>query len=286
MSWKEKQDAKLSTLATDGPNILTIQEPLVSSISYTRMYPEQMLWACTETKKREEEEHTVWRKWVKNQIRKPPSYVLSQDDWAWPHILNLHLLQLQPVHAEELERFLPELARRCHNPFTNKTFCGDSSGQVMTKKSICQIELFVQRVFGGGGGAEDPKSALNSRDLSQNNFHPGQTPITNIIHIQLLRETNVSSSGLPHSDELVELKEGSWPDLWLLLSGQLACQPKMAPKGPLHNIDGFIDRPNKDDCPFLLTGDVKKPCDINTNLAFLMWNMWYVCDYIFIVKNV
>ena len=176
MSWKEKQDAKLSTLATDGPNILTIQEPLVSSISYTRMYPEQMLWACTETKKREEEEHTVWRKWVKNQIRKPPSYVLSQDDWAWPHILNLHLLQLQPVHAEELERFLPELARRCHHPFTNKTFCGDSSGQVMTKKWICQIELFVQRVFGGGGGAEDPKSALNSRDLSQNNFHPGRNP--------------------------------------------------------------------------------------------------------------
>ena len=62
-SWKEKQDAKLSMLATDGPNILTIQEPLVSSISYTRMYPEQMLWACTETKKKEEEQ-TVWRKWV------------------------------------------------------------------------------------------------------------------------------------------------------------------------------------------------------------------------------
>jgi len=63
MAWKDKQDAKLSTLATDGPNILTIQEPLVSSISYTRMYPEQMLWACTETKKRDEEEdQTVWRK--------------------------------------------------------------------------------------------------------------------------------------------------------------------------------------------------------------------------------
>ena len=52
----------MSTLATDGPNILTIQEPLVSSISYTRMYPEQMLWACTETRKHEEEEQTVWRK--------------------------------------------------------------------------------------------------------------------------------------------------------------------------------------------------------------------------------
>ena len=72
MAWKEKQDAKLSTLATDGPNILTIQEPLVSSISYTRMYPEQMLWACTETKKHEEEEQTVWRKWVENQIQQPP----------------------------------------------------------------------------------------------------------------------------------------------------------------------------------------------------------------------
>jgi len=66
MAWKEKQDAKLSTLATDGPNILTIQEPLVSSISYTRMYPEQMLWACTETKKHEEEEQTVWRKMIEH----------------------------------------------------------------------------------------------------------------------------------------------------------------------------------------------------------------------------
>jgi len=64
-SWKEKQDAKLSMLATDGPNILTIQEPLVSSISYTRMYPEQMLWACTETKKKEEEQ-TVWRKMIEH----------------------------------------------------------------------------------------------------------------------------------------------------------------------------------------------------------------------------
>jgi len=63
MAWKEKQDAKLSTLATDGPNILTIQEPLVSSISYTRMYPEQMLWACTETPRREEPQ-TAWRKMV------------------------------------------------------------------------------------------------------------------------------------------------------------------------------------------------------------------------------
>merc|ERR1719237_1542247 len=66
LAWKEKQDAKLSTLATDGPNILTIQEPLVSSISYTRMYPEQMLWACTETRKREEEEQTVWRKMIEH----------------------------------------------------------------------------------------------------------------------------------------------------------------------------------------------------------------------------
>jgi len=67
MAWKDKQNAKLSTLATDGPNILTIQEPLVSSISYTRMYPEQMLWACTETKKRDEEEdQTVWRKMIEH----------------------------------------------------------------------------------------------------------------------------------------------------------------------------------------------------------------------------
>jgi len=63
--WGEKEEElkKLSTLATDGPNILTIQEPVVSSISYTRMYPEQMLWACTETPRREEPQ-TAWRKMV------------------------------------------------------------------------------------------------------------------------------------------------------------------------------------------------------------------------------
>jgi len=65
LPWGEKEEElkKLSTLATDGPNILTIQEPLVSSISYTRMYPEQMLWACTETPRREEPQ-TAWRKMV------------------------------------------------------------------------------------------------------------------------------------------------------------------------------------------------------------------------------
>ena len=58
--WNEaSDDKKLSTLATDGPNIITIQEPLISSISYTRMYPEQMLWACIETPKKEEEPN-VW----------------------------------------------------------------------------------------------------------------------------------------------------------------------------------------------------------------------------------
>ena len=50
---EQKDKAKLSTLVTDGPNILTIQEPLISSISYIRMYPEQMLWACTESPKLE-----------------------------------------------------------------------------------------------------------------------------------------------------------------------------------------------------------------------------------------
>jgi hypothetical protein len=60
--WKEQQENKrLSTLCTDGPNIITIQEPLVSSISYTRMYPEQMLWAMKEDPTREEEPN-VWRK--------------------------------------------------------------------------------------------------------------------------------------------------------------------------------------------------------------------------------
>lgn len=62
--WKEKNvNRKLSTLVTDGPNIITIQEPLISSISYIRMYPEQMLWACTESPKREDES-TVWQRMV------------------------------------------------------------------------------------------------------------------------------------------------------------------------------------------------------------------------------
>jgi len=63
--WREKSEyRKLSTLVTDGPNILTIQEPLISSISYVRMYPEQMLWACIETPKKEEEDESMWQKMV------------------------------------------------------------------------------------------------------------------------------------------------------------------------------------------------------------------------------
>ena len=52
---------------------------------------------------------------------------LSQDDRARPHVLYVHLLQLQPVHTEEPERRLPELAGRRHHPFTCNTFCRNSS---------------------------------------------------------------------------------------------------------------------------------------------------------------
>jgi len=48
---KEEKKTKLSMMATDMPNIITVQEPLISPISYARMYPEQMLWACPETPK-------------------------------------------------------------------------------------------------------------------------------------------------------------------------------------------------------------------------------------------
>eukprot|EP00092_Neocalanus_flemingeri_P074775 GFUD01092532.1.p1 GENE.GFUD01092532.1~~GFUD01092532.1.p1 ORF type:complete len:343 (-),score=50.56 GFUD01092532.1:225-1253(-) len=48
---KEKKKSKLSLMCTDMPNIITVQEPLISQISYARMYPEQMLWACPETPK-------------------------------------------------------------------------------------------------------------------------------------------------------------------------------------------------------------------------------------------
>ena len=43
---KLESTQKMSTLATDGPNIIFVQEPLISPISQIRMYPEQMLWAC------------------------------------------------------------------------------------------------------------------------------------------------------------------------------------------------------------------------------------------------
>ena len=36
--------------------------------------------------------------------------------------------------------------------------------------------------------------------------------------------------GLPHTDELVELKKESRQDLWILLLGQLGSQLKMAAK--------------------------------------------------------
>ena len=72
---------------------------------------------------------------------------------------------------------------------------------------------------------------------------------------------NLTFPGLPHSDEPIELKEESRQDLWFLLSRQLSSQDWSLP------VDGFIDWPNKDDCPSLLTGDVEKPCDI---LAFCM----------------
>ena len=40
-----RQYQRVSTLATDGPSIICVQEPLVSPVSQTRLYPEQMLWA-------------------------------------------------------------------------------------------------------------------------------------------------------------------------------------------------------------------------------------------------
>lgn len=36
----------LSTLCTDGPSIVFVQEPMISPISQARLYPEQMFWAC------------------------------------------------------------------------------------------------------------------------------------------------------------------------------------------------------------------------------------------------
>ena len=45
--WPERKEynGRFMTIATDGPNILTIQQPL-HNISHSRMYPEAMLAAC------------------------------------------------------------------------------------------------------------------------------------------------------------------------------------------------------------------------------------------------
>jgi len=61
---KKPLPTKVTTLATDMPNIITIKEPTVSSISFARMYPEQMLWACPETPKKKEE--FTWQSWSKS----------------------------------------------------------------------------------------------------------------------------------------------------------------------------------------------------------------------------
>ena len=91
-----------------------------------------------------------------------------------------------------------------------------------------------------------------------------RTISTQVILPSISSESVFLISGLPHSDEPIELKEKSRQDLWLLLSGQLSSQDwSLAVES---TIDGFIDWPNKDDCPSLLTGDVEKPCDID--LAF------------------
>eukprot|EP00092_Neocalanus_flemingeri_P001043 GFUD01001113.1.p1 GENE.GFUD01001113.1~~GFUD01001113.1.p1 ORF type:complete len:432 (+),score=63.12 GFUD01001113.1:46-1341(+) len=50
---ERKLKSKMSTYATDGPNIVTIEEPIISASSFVRMYPEQMLWACPSSTKQQ-----------------------------------------------------------------------------------------------------------------------------------------------------------------------------------------------------------------------------------------
>jgi len=42
-----KEDKELSTVTTDGPNVLSVQESSISDSYFARIYPEQMLFACT-----------------------------------------------------------------------------------------------------------------------------------------------------------------------------------------------------------------------------------------------
>ena len=45
-----------STVATDGPDIIAVQETLISDEYFARVYPEQMLWACPSSFKHQEDE--------------------------------------------------------------------------------------------------------------------------------------------------------------------------------------------------------------------------------------
>ena len=65
--------------------------------------------------------------------------MISQDDWTRPHILYVHLLQLQPVHAEEPQRRVSEPSGCCAHAL--KTLCRDSSWHV--RPNILSFETFL-----------------------------------------------------------------------------------------------------------------------------------------------
>jgi len=100
---KEKKKPKLSMMATDMPNIITVQEPLISPISYARMYPEQMLWACPETPK--EDKWDLWKK--KLSTRKSSTYYSNFNQFT----------QRSPLDAicQEPE-VMPPIKIEQHNP--------------------------------------------------------------------------------------------------------------------------------------------------------------------------
>jgi len=120
--WRENKlpPSKMSMLATDGPNILTIKEPLISSISYARMYPEQMLWACPESTTKNNGLFFSWSNWSKPSSSQEPfsNYEYSNFNQFSQRSLEDSYKNLpavmeptQPTNTHEEEPSMPSMLR-------------------------------------------------------------------------------------------------------------------------------------------------------------------------------
>jgi len=138
---KEKKKPQFSTMVTDMPNILTIQEPLISPISLARMYPEQMLWACPETPKED------------------PWEIFTKKAFAHKSFTNYcnynHFTQRAPINdLYQAPEIIAPIKSRTHNPdhlepATPSLLGGDNSEKwktcIMTKDFLLPANLLSSR---------------------------------------------------------------------------------------------------------------------------------------------